>query len=104
MFKVYIFYPNSPGVRFDMTYYCERHMPMVQARLGAACTGFTVEAGLAGGAPGSPAPYVAVGALLVNSLDAFGAAMAQHGAEIMGDIPNDTDAQPVLQISRILVA
>lgn len=104
MFKVYILYPNNPGVRFDMAYYCERHMPMVQARLGAACTGFTVEAGLAGGAPGSAAPYVAVGALLVNSLEAFGAAMAQHGAEIMGDIPNYTDAQPVIQISEVKVA
>ena len=103
MFKVYILYPNSTGGRFDMAYYCERHMPMVQARIGAACTGFTVEAGLAGGAPGQPAPDVAVGALLVNSREAFGAAMAQHGAEIMGDIPNYTDAQPTLLISEIKV-
>ena len=103
MFKIYIFYPHQPGVRFDMAYYCERHMPMVQSRIGAACTGFTVDAGLAGGAPGSAPPYVAVGALLVDSLEAFGAAMAQHGAEIMGDMANYTDAQPVLQVSRIQV-
>ena len=103
MFKIYIFYPHNPAGRFDMAYYCERHMPMVQARIGAACTGFTVEAGLAGGAPGSAPAYVAVGALLVNSLEAFGAAMAQHGAEIMGDIPNYTDAQPVIQVSQIKV-
>jgi uncharacterized protein (TIGR02118 family) len=103
MIKVHILYPNQPAVRFDMAYYCERHMPMVQARIGAACTGFTVDAGLAGGAPGQPAPYVAVGALLVSSIEAFGAAMAQHGAEIMGDIPNYTDAQPVIQISEVKV-
>ena len=103
MFKVYIFYPNSAGVRFDMAYYCERHMPMVQARLGTTCTGFTVDAGLAGGAPGQAAPYVAVGMLQVNSLEAFGAAMAQHGAEIMGDIPNYTDAQPTLLVSEVKV-
>jgi uncharacterized protein (TIGR02118 family) len=54
--KVYILHPNQPGMRFDMAYYCERHMPMVQARIGTACTGFTVDAGLAGGAPGQPAP------------------------------------------------
>ncbi len=104
MIKVYILYPNNPGVRFDMAYYCERHMPMVKARLGAACTGFTVDAGLAGGAPGQPAPYVAIGALLCTSAEAFGAAMAQHGAEVMGDIPNYTDAQPVLQICEVKVA
>ena len=30
--------------------------------------------------------------------------MGQHGAEIMGDIPNYTDAQPVIQISEVKVA
>lgn len=103
MFKVSIFYPNKPGVRFDMAYYCERHMPMVAARIGAACTGFTVDAGLAGGGPGQPALYVTVGALAISSVEAFGAAMAQHGAEVMGDIPNFTDAVPVIQISEIKV-
>ena len=104
MIKVHIFYPNAPGVRFDMAYYCDRHMPMVQARIGSACTGFTVDAGVGGGAPGQPAPYVAVGALLVSSMEAFGAALAQHGAEIMGDIPNYTDAQPVIQVSEVKLA
>ena len=103
MIKVHIFYPNTPGGHFDMAYYVDRHMPMVQAKIGAACTGFTVDAGLAGGAPGQAAPYVAVGALLVSSVEAFGAAMAQHGAEILGDIPNYTDAQPVIQISEVKV-
>ena len=37
MFHIQIFYPQS--ARFDMAYYCEKHMPMVQARIGAACTG-----------------------------------------------------------------
>ena len=104
MIKVHILYPNTPGVRFDMAYYTDRHMPMVQARIGAACSGFTVDAGLAGGAPGQAAPYVAVGTLLVTSVEAFGAAMAQHGAEVMADIPNYTDAQPVIQISEVKVA
>ena len=101
MIRVHIFYP--PSSRFDMAYYCERHMPMVQARIGEACTGFTVDAGMAGGAPGSAPPYAAVGALTITSIEAFGAAMAQHGAEIMGDVPNYTDAQPILQISQIKV-
>ena len=103
MIKVHILYPNHPGVRFDMAYYTGSHMPMVQAKIGAACTGFTVDSGMAGGAPGQAAPYVAIGALLVTSVEAFGAAMGQHGAEIMGDIPNYTDAQPVIQISEVLV-
>jgi uncharacterized protein (TIGR02118 family) len=103
MIKVHILYPNKPGVRFDMSYYCEKHMPMVKARLGAACTSFTVDAGLGGGGPGQPAPYVAVGALVCTSLEAFQSGMGAHAAEIMGDVPNYTDAQPVLQISEVKV-
>jgi len=98
MIHVHIFYPQSS--RFDMAYYCEKHMPMVQARIGAACTGFTVDAGLAGGAPGAPAPYAAIGTLHLTSVEALQTALARHGAEIMGDVPNYTDAQPVLQISE----
>jgi uncharacterized protein (TIGR02118 family) len=103
MIKVHIFYPPTPSGRFDMAYYCERHMPMVQARIGEACVGFTVDAGMAGGAPGAPPTYTAVGALLITSVEALQAALAQHGAEIMGDIPNYTDAQPILQISEVKV-
>jgi uncharacterized protein (TIGR02118 family) len=76
-------------------------MPMVKSKIGPSCVGFNVESGLAGGAPGSPAPYVAIGALLFESLDIFGAAMAAHGAEIMADIANYTDAQPIMQISEV---
>ena len=36
-----------------------------------------------------------------ESVEAFEAAMASDGAEIMADIPNYTNAQPVLQISEI---
>ena len=103
MFKVSIMYPPTPSGRFDMSYYINSHMPMVKDKIGETCTGFTVENGIAGGAPGSSAPYMAIGALMLNSLDVFGAVMAQHGAEIMADIPNYTDSQPLIQISEIKV-
>ena len=103
MIKVSVMYPNTPGARFNHEYYRDKHMPMVQARIGAACTGFTVDAGMAGGAPGSPPAYVAVGALLVTSVEALQAGLAKHGAEIMGDVKNYTDAQPSLQISEVKV-
>jgi uncharacterized protein (TIGR02118 family) len=44
---------------------------------------------------------MAIGALLFESMDAFGAAMAAHGAEIMADVANYTDSQPVMQISEV---
>ncbi len=59
MIKVSVMYPNNPGARFDHDYYRDKHMPLVKARLGDACKYYTVDKGLAGGAPGTPATYVA---------------------------------------------
>jgi hypothetical protein len=28
MIRVNVFYPNEDGCRFDMKYYCERHVPL----------------------------------------------------------------------------
>ena len=35
---------------------------------------------------------------MVDSQDAFDAAMAEHGAKVMGDVANYTNAQPELII------
>jgi hypothetical protein len=33
MIEVSVMYPNNPGARFDHTYYRDKHMPMVKARM-----------------------------------------------------------------------
>ena len=58
MIKVSVMYPNTAGARFDHEYYREKHMPLVKARMGESCKYYTVDKGLAGGAPGAPATYV----------------------------------------------
>ena len=103
MFKATIMYPPTPSARFDMNYYIEKHMPMVKSKIGSSCIGFTVDAGLAGGAPGSHSPYMAIGSLTFESLEVFGSVMSEHGAEIMADIANYTDSHPVMQISEVKV-
>ena len=101
MVKVSVFYPNSAGCKFDMSYYLTKHMPMVQQKLGAACKSIAVEQGLAGGAPGAPATYVAMGHLYFDSTDAFQAAFGPHAQTILADIPNYTNTQPTIQISEV---
>ncbi|HEV2187273.1 MAG TPA: EthD family reductase [Stellaceae bacterium] len=101
MIKVSVLYPNKPGAKFDMDYYCNKHFPMVRQKLGAAVKGVAVEQGIAGGAPGSPATFIAMGHLYCDSVEAFQAAFAPHAQEIMGDIPNYTDIEPTLQISDV---
>ena len=101
MIKVSILYPNSEGSRFDIDYYCNRHVPMVREKLGAACKGVAVEQGLGGAEPGALAPFVAMGHLLFDSIENFQAAFGPHAAAFMEDIPNYTDIQPVVQISSV---
>ena len=98
--RVSVMYPNSDGVRFDMDYYVTKHMPMVAEKCGPALHGYTVDQGIGGAPPGAPAPFVAVGHLTFESVPAFEQAFGPHLGEIMGDIPNYTDAAPQLQISE----
>jgi uncharacterized protein (TIGR02118 family) len=103
MIKVSVMYPNNPGARFDHDYYREKHMPLVKARMGDACKYYTVDKGLAGGAPGAPATYVGMCHIFADSIDSFQNAFGPHAKEIMGDIKNYTDVAPVMQISEVVV-
>ena len=101
MIRVSVMYPNQKGTTFDMTYYCKHHMPMVRKLLGVALKELVVEEGVAGGGPGGPAPYVAVGQLVLDSVESLQTVFDPHAQQIMGDIPNYTNSQPIIQISEI---
>ena len=103
MIKFSIFYPNEEGKKFDMDYYINSHIAMVMEKLGGAVKGGTVDQGLAGGAPGSPATYVAMGHLLFDSVEELQSAFGPHMEAIMADIPNYTDIQPTIQISEVKI-
>ena len=104
MIKVTVMYPNNPGARFDHQYYRDKHMPLVKARMGESCKHYTVDKGLAGGAPDAPAPYIAMCHIFCDSVEAFQNGFGPHAQEIMGDIPNYTDLSPVIQISEVVVS
>jgi uncharacterized protein (TIGR02118 family) len=101
MIKVSVFYPYQSDAKFDMTYYCEQHMPLVRRLLGSAVKNLAVEQGLSGATPGSSPLYVALGHIYFESIPAFVEAWTPHAAEIIADIPNYTNLQPHLQISEV---
>ena len=101
MIEVTVAYPAGQGRTFNMDYYCDHHMPLVRRLLGSALKGSAVEQGLGGAAPGSPATYVAMGHLLFDSAEAFQHAFGPHAEAIMGDIPNYTTIEPIIQISEV---
>jgi uncharacterized protein (TIGR02118 family) len=103
MIKVSVMYPNSSDANFDIDYYCNTHMTMVAELLGDALKGSNVDYGLAGGAPGESAPFIAMGHLIFDSVESFQNAFGPHAEKIMSDIPNYTNTQPQVQISEIKV-
>ena len=103
MIKVSVMYPNTPGARFDHAYYRDVHMPLLKARMGDACLRYTIDKGLGGGAPGTPATYVAMCHVFCDSVDSFAAAFNPHAKEILADIANYTDLAPTIQMSEVVV-
>jgi uncharacterized protein (TIGR02118 family) len=103
MIVVSVMYPAGAGATFDMAYYREKHIPLVGDRWNAC--GLREAKVLCGvGAPGGGAASYSVIALLTFDAAAdFDQAVARHGAEIIGDIPNFSSVQPVIQVNDVLL-
>jgi len=103
MIKVSVLYPNKEGSKFDLGYYLNSHIPMVQGKLGESLKGGSVDHGLSGAEPGSRAEFVVMAHLLFDSVEAFQSAFGPHADSIMADVPNYTDIQPILQVSEVKI-
>lgn len=101
--KVSVLYPNENGKAFNMDYYCNKHVPMVAGLLGEAVIGATVEKGLAGGAPDTAAAYSAMGNLYFDSMESFQNSFGPNAEQIMGDVPNFANVEPIVQISEVMI-
>ena len=101
--KVSVLYPNGDGKTFNMEYYSNDHVSLVGKLLGDAVIGATVENGLGGGAPNAPAPFAAIGNLYFNDMEAFENSFGSNAEEIMADLPNFTNIEPIIQISEVVI-
>lgn len=102
MIKVAILYPNGDGKTFDMDYYANKHMPMVANLFGDSLKLYTIEKGIAGRTPDEPIPYLAIGYFYFDQLSAYQNSFGPNAETILGDIPNYTNIQPVVQISEVI--
>jgi uncharacterized protein (TIGR02118 family) len=98
-----VIYPRREGATFDFEHYAKVHMPLVAERWGdAGLTGTEALRGVNGG-DGGDAPFFAITLLRFASMEAFGAAMSgEHAAEILADIANFTNVQPVIQVNETI--
>lgn len=93
MIRLSVLYPSGDGVTFDHDYYREHHVPL--------CTStWDVTAEIDKGVDG---PYIAGVHFFFESMEQVQAAMGREGtAALQADVPNYTNATPVLQISEIV--
>lgn len=103
MIKLSVMYPNGEGKTFDLDYYCNKHIPMVAGLLGDAVKGATVESGLGSAAPGSQAPFAAMGNMYFESMESFQNSFGPNAEAIMADAPNYTNTEPTVQISEVVI-
>ncbi|NIJ52908.1 EthD family reductase [Dyadobacter arcticus] len=92
-------YPKTETMWFDRDYYLNEHIPLVRKRLTPlGLNKIDIEEGLAGGVPGTPPAYIIVAKLSFDSLEILQNALGTHGPELISDIANFTDVQPVMQL------
>jgi uncharacterized protein (TIGR02118 family) len=75
MVKVSVLYPKQSNTTFDISYYVNSHVKMVQRLLGTRLKGVGVEEGISGIEQGYSPSYAAVGHLLSESVGDFQAAL-----------------------------
>jgi uncharacterized protein (TIGR02118 family) len=101
MISLTVLYPKTVDSHFDLDYYLNTHTPLVKERLTpVGLSGVDLRVGMAGAAPDSPADYAMICNLNFSSVEEIQNAFVVAGAEIMGDIPNFTNVQPLMQISQ----
>ena len=103
MIKVSVLYPQTVGASFDMDYYCATNLPLVKKLLGDSLKSSAAEFGIAGGAPGSAAPFVCSGHMYFDKIEDFQTSFGPNAGTIMGDLPNFTTIEPTIQISEVRV-
>jgi uncharacterized protein (TIGR02118 family) len=103
MFKMTVFYPNDEGKKFDMEYYCNKHIPLVHELLGDVCKGVAVDQGLEGSEPGAPPTYIVMTHIYYDSAEAFQSAFEPHAETFMEDMPNYTDIECEFQVSEVKI-
>lgn len=102
MIRVAVMYENKPEARFDMDYYREKHMPLVkECYQPHGLSGVEVDEAVSKSGSRA-APYIAIGYMTFPDIDAFMAAIKGSGKQVMADIENFTDIEPLVQISNLV--
>jgi uncharacterized protein (TIGR02118 family) len=94
---VQVIYPAGEDTQFDMDYYLNTHMPLVQKRWGGSgLLNWDVMVGEKG------EDFHVMATLTWDKAESF--ANAPHVAEVMGDVPNFTNTTPAKRVGTIIAS
>ena len=94
MIKVSVTYPSGEDTTFDHDYYANSHVPLCLTTWNPVKS--EIDKGING-------PTVAGVHFYFETMDAFQAALGATGTgEVMADVANYTNIQPVMQVSEIV--
>ena len=99
---VTVSYPNTPGSKFDLDYHLGTHLELVDKCWGDKLISAWAIKGISTPDPDTRPTFQVVAILEVESVEILQEVLHEHGAKIMGYIPNFTDVEPVVQISENL--
>lgn len=102
MHCITVTYPHTDGADFDFSYYMSSHVPMLSGLLGENLIRTEVRRGVQS-LDGKPPAFLCVAGIWVKSVAEFQAMLSVHGQQIIGDVPNYTTIQPVLQIDELVI-
>jgi uncharacterized protein (TIGR02118 family) len=95
-------FPKTDDGHFDMGYFLNKHVPMVEALLEeAGLVRIDVEEGVSIPTPGPAVVYTVLASLTFNSYEALEGAMRSYGVELRADFPNFTNVEPHIQVNRV---
>ena len=95
MIRVSMMYPVTDGATFDLEYYRTKHMDDIVKRTPGVIR-YEIDEAIDG-------PYFVIGQIYFESAEALEAATNGPTAEeAWADVPNFTNLQPIMQVSRIL--
>ena len=99
-----VFYPATPGSRFDWDYYLGAHVALAHRLLDPhGLVRIEIKRGIDGFPPGSPAPYQAVAHLFFHSVQELESALGATAPELAADVANYTDVPTQVQVSEIML-
>ena len=104
MVIISVLYPRHSESRFDHDYYLKTHTPLLKSRWSGMGLEDVQLLRADSTLDGTQPAYEVMALLTFTSAEAMQTALATYGNEIMADIPNFTNVQPLVQINQPLTS